>query len=98
MRLSKKEIQVILRVAKEIYGEGVEIYLFGSRINDEKKGGDIDLLVRGSSERKGVLARIRMLARLKYFLGDQKIDIIIIGDHEDSPVAREALMTGIRLV
>ena len=48
MRLSKKEIQVILRVAKEIYGEGVEIYLFGSRINDEKKGGDIDLLVRGS--------------------------------------------------
>mgnify|MGYP003067501702 CR=1 FL=1 len=95
MRLSKKEIQVILRVAKEIYGEGVEIYLFGSRINDEKKGGDIDLLVRGSSERKGVLA-IRMLARLKYFLGDQKIDII--GDHEDSPVAREALMTGIRLV
>ena len=90
MRLSKKEIQVILRVAKEIYGEGVEIYLFGSRINDEKKGGDIDLLVRGSSERKGVLAR------LKYFLGDQKIDII--GDHEDSPVAREALMTGIRLV
>ena len=54
MRLSKKEIQVILRVAKEIYGEGVEIYLFGSRINDEKKGGDIDLLVRGSSERKGL--------------------------------------------
>lgn len=60
MRLSKKEIQVILRVAKEIYGEGVEVYLFGSRINDEK--------------------------------------IDIIGDHEDSPVAREALMTGIRLV
>jgi len=69
MRLSKKEIQVILRVAKEIYGEGVEIYLFGSRINDEKKGGDIDLLVRGSSERKGVLARIRMLAPFKKLFG-----------------------------
>ena len=46
MRLSKKEIQIILRVAKEIYGEGVEVYLFGSRLNDEKKGGDINLLVR----------------------------------------------------
>ena len=51
MRLSKKEIQVILRVAKEIYGEGVEIYLFGSRINDEKKGGDIDLYVVPRSEK-----------------------------------------------
>ena len=38
MRLSKKEIQIILRVAKEIYGEGGEVYLFGSRLNDEKKG------------------------------------------------------------
>lgn len=39
MRLSKKEIQVILRVAKEIYGEGVEIYLFGSRIMMRRKEG-----------------------------------------------------------
>lgn len=53
MRLSKNEIQIILRVAKEIYGEGVEVYLFGSRLNDEKKGGDINLLVRCFSERKG---------------------------------------------
>ena len=53
MRLSKKEIQIILRVAKEKYGEGVEVYLFGSRLNDEKKGGDINLLVRCFSERKG---------------------------------------------
>ena len=53
MRLSKKEIQIILRVAQEIYGEGVEVYLFGSRLNDETKGGDINLLVRCFSERKG---------------------------------------------
>lgn len=96
MRLSKKEIQTILHVAKEIYGNGVEVYLFGSRVNDEKKGGDIDLLIRSSSVPKGILARVRMLARLKYLLGEQKIDII--GDHEDSLVVQEALNTGIRLV
>ena len=50
MRLNKKDIQSIVRVAKEIY---------------EKRGGDIDLLVRTTSEKKGVLARIRMIARLK---------------------------------
>ena len=96
MRLNKKDIQSIGRVAKEIYGEGVEVYLFGSRTDNEKRGGDIDLLVRTTSEKKGVLARIRMIARLKQLLGDQKIDVI--GDHEESLVAKEALITGIRLI
>ena len=88
MRLNKKDIQSIVRVAKEIYGEGVEVYLFGSRTDNEKRGGDIDLLVRTTSEKKGVLARIRMIARLKQLLGDQK----------ESLVAKEALITGIRLI
>ncbi|WP_304246946.1 nucleotidyltransferase domain-containing protein [Parabacteroides gordonii] len=96
MRLNIKDIQSIIRVAKEIYGEGVEVYLFGSRTDDKKRGGDIDLLVRTTSEKKGVLARIRMIARLKQLLGDQKIDVI--GDHEESLVAKEALTTGIRLI
>lgn len=96
MRLQSKEIQTIIQVAKEIYGEGVKIYLFGSRLNDEKRGGDIDLLVRTEGEKRNVLARIRMIARLKQYLGDRKIDII--GDHEDSPVVYEALKNGIQLV
>lgn len=96
MRLQSKEVQIIIQVAKEIYGEGVKVYLFGSRLNDEKRGGDIDLLVRTEGETKNVLARIRMIARLKRLLGDQKIDVI--GDHEDSPVVYEALKKGMQLV
>ena len=96
MRLNKKDIQSIIQVAKEIYGESVEVYLFGSRTDNEKRGGDIDLLIRTTSEKKGVLARIRMVARLKQLLGEQKIDVI--GDHEESLVAKEALTTGIRLI
>ena len=56
----------------------------------------VSIFVRTTSEKKGVLARIRMIARLKQFLGDQKIDVI--GDHEESLVAKEALITGIRLI
>ncbi len=69
MRLQSKEIQTIIQIAKDIYGETVQVYLFGSRLNDEKRGGDIDLLVRSTGEKKGVLARIRMTARLKLHLG-----------------------------
>lgn len=68
MRLQSKEIQTIIRVAQEIYGDGVKVYLFGSRLYDSKRGGDIDLLVRTEGEKKGVLARIRMISRLKQYL------------------------------
>ena len=96
MRLQRQEIQTILQAARSIYGEKVKVYLFGSRLDNAKRGGDIDLLIRTDEEKKGVLARIRMIAQLKYLLGDQKIDII--GDHEDSIVAQEALRKGVLLV
>ena len=96
MPLQRQEIQTILQVARQIYGEKVKVYLFGSRLDDAKRGGDIDLLVRNEGPQKGVLARIRMIAQLKFLLGDQKIDVI--GDHEESHVAQEALQKGILLV
>lgn len=95
MRLQTKELDIIRQVAKEIYGSNVKVYLFGSRTDDSKRGGDIDLLVRTPQQKQGVLSRIRMIARLKELLGDQKIDVI--GDYEQSTVAEEALKQGILL-
>ena len=42
MRLSDKYINTIKKYFFDIFGEG-DIYLFGSRVDDTKKGGDIDL-------------------------------------------------------
>ncbi|MCD6258176.1 MAG: nucleotidyltransferase domain-containing protein [Helicobacteraceae bacterium] len=44
MRLSNKEIAIIKEKISAIFGDAV-IYLFGSRIDDAKKGGDIDLYI-----------------------------------------------------
>jgi len=52
MCLTKKEIETIVRIAREIYGWNVEVYLFGSRAGDIKRGGGIDLLVRNSGIKK----------------------------------------------
>ena len=52
MCLTKKEIETIVRIARESYGWNVEVYLFGSRTDDIKRGGDIDLLVRNSGIKK----------------------------------------------
>ena len=39
-----KEVSLIKDRVKTIFGEAV-IYLFGSRLDDNKKGGDIDLYI-----------------------------------------------------
>ena len=95
MRLSKREIEAILQVAEDIYGADVKVYLFGSRVDDSRRGGDIDLLVRTTSAKKGILDRVRMASRIKSLIGDQKIDII--GDYEDNQVVQEVLKNGILL-
>ena len=96
MRLNAAEIKTIVQTAQEIFGPEVSVYLFGSRIDDTQRGGDIDLLVCTPYGKQSVLDRILMKTRLKMRLGDQKIDIV--GGDEDSPVVRTDLNTGIRLV
>jgi len=44
VRLTSKEIKIIKNKSLEIFGE-CEIYIFGSRIDDNKKGGDIDIYI-----------------------------------------------------
>ncbi len=46
MRLSETERKVIRTAAVEFFGDDAEIWLFGSRVDDSKKGGDIDLLIK----------------------------------------------------
>jgi uncharacterized protein len=45
MRLTTFEITAINQNAKNIFGDAAKVYLFGSRVDDSKKGGDIDLYV-----------------------------------------------------
>lgn len=45
MRLSLESRQVIKEVVSQIFGANSTVRVFGSRINDEARGGDIDLLV-----------------------------------------------------
>ena len=45
MRLSTDQIQAIRQAATDAFGQGTSLWLFGSRVDDAKQGGDIDLLV-----------------------------------------------------
>ncbi len=74
MRLSKQEINVICSVTKNL-DFGAQIFLYGSRLDDHLKGGDIDLLI--VSEKLSFSDKIQILSEIKTQIGEQKIDILI---------------------
>jgi predicted nucleotidyltransferase len=55
------------------------MYLFGSRVDPEKKGGDIDLLmvVTEADLKTMLLDKHHLLLAIKSKIGEQKIDLII---------------------
>lgn len=79
MRLTNYEHQHIKQVFEQVFGQG-EIYLFGSRVDDTKKGGDIDLFVESDDTTDWFAKKIRFLALLKRGIGDQKIDVVLSED------------------
>ena len=72
-----------------------QIYLFGSRVNDQKKGGDIDLLVL--SERLDLSDKLKIKARIFQSLEEQKIDIVIAPPNTPDPFVLMALQDGEKL-
>ena len=45
MRLSANVATVLTRLAKKHFGEEAKVRLFGSRVDDSARGGDIDLQI-----------------------------------------------------
>lgn len=80
-------------------GPDAEIRLFGSRLDDQAVGGDVDLLVRSSRrlERKVWLAA-RLAASAERVLGGRKVDVLIVDpDTHLEPVHLAALRDGVPL-
>lgn len=80
MRLSQYYINTIKSTFISVFKEG-EIFLFGSRVDDTKKGGDIDLYLELKDKTNLFEKKIKFLARLKRKLENQKIDVVF---NEDS--------------
>ena len=45
MRLNPEQTRLILRCVRQQFGECTRVMLFGSRLDDKARGGDVDLLV-----------------------------------------------------
>jgi predicted nucleotidyltransferase len=94
VRLSEAATQVIKDTAASQFGPGVEVWLFGSRVRDSARGGDIDLLVvRKLPLESRARAAAEFAAVLQWRLGDQRIDAVIDDGPRALPVALRARAT-----
>jgi len=72
MRLSKLQNEALQNAINDVAGE---VYLFGSRVDDTKKGGDVDILVFSTEPAYKLAQQIR----IEYFKKcEEKIDVVVM--------------------
>ena len=92
----KNEHVVFLKQSIKKYLLDADLYLIGSRTNDNLKGGDIDILVIGEKALTGQEKRNVKIAFYKEF-GEQKIDIVSFKSGEPSNFKELALIESVKL-
>ncbi len=95
MRLTFFEIEAITTSFKEVFGSE-KIYLFGSRVDDSVKGGDIDLYIVTQNKENLNSKKIDFLVKLKEKIGNQKIDVVISRD-TNRTIEQDAIHNGVEL-
>jgi uncharacterized protein len=100
MRLNNKEIEVIKKVTRDVFGENATISLYGSRTDNNKKGGDIDLFIQCNcqiSREEQYKLKLKFLVQLKKHIGDQKIDVLINGGQLSKSILETVQKEEVRL-
>lgn len=76
MRLSPEAIETIRATVARLAGPDAGVALFGSRLDDDARGGDVDLLIE-TDDGLGLLDRARIKLALEEDLG-LPVDIVAI--------------------
>ncbi len=99
MRLSPTEARLIRETAEAHFGPGTVVRLFGSRADDARRGGDIDLhITAGDSDRVSLENEIRFRVDLEGAIGEQRVDLVLRRPSDtETPTDRIAERNGIPL-
>ncbi len=87
VRLKDKEIELIIKLAREIFGE-CEVYIFGSRLKN-KRGGDIDIFIIPQEKDNLFEKKLRLSSKLEMLL-EKPVDVVVSKD-KNRKIEQEAL-------
>lgn len=99
MRLTPLQIQVIRQGAIDLAGDAARVWLFGSRVHDDLRGGDVDLLLElDDAVLEPALLAARLAAQVSRAMFGRKVDVIVKAPNLlYLPIHSVALAEGVRL-
>jgi len=95
MRISETESNFIVHRILELLPEA-KVYLFGSRVDDQEKGGDVDIIIVGK-RKLTIKEKLKIKRAFWNEFGEQKLDLISTTEKEESPFKNIALDNAILL-
>lgn len=102
MRLTDQELHIVTSSFTQYFGERDQLWLFGSRVDNSKRGGDIDLYIETEETNSNAAyeKKMQFSVDLQLKLGLQKIDVAlnILPLQRENVIYAVAKETGIRLV
>ncbi|BCD61379.1 hypothetical protein NitYY0826_C0219 [Nitratiruptor sp. YY08-26] len=97
VRLSNQEIQIIKEQTKKIFGKNAKVYIFGSRADLSKKGGDIDIFIE-TSYKASLKDELQFLVALEKKGIERKVDLIVKTPYKkEKKIFQTAKETGVML-
>ena len=99
MRIEKSEALAAVGIVRKHLGASAAVWLFGSRVRDDARGGDVDLLLElDEAVAEPAQLSARLAARVSRAMHGRKVDVLIKAPNLLLlPIHSIALAEGIRL-
>lgn len=99
MRLTEAQQKVIRELARRHFGMDAEVRVFGSRADNQARGGDLDLYIETSLKGSALIkAELAFVRKLQAEFGEQRIDTTVHSRGEPvSAFEEHARTTGVQL-
>lgn len=101
VRLKPTELDAIVRAFKRHFSENDHLWIFGSRVDLQARGGDIDLYIETPADAKtAVASKSKFIIDIWKQIGEQKIDVVInlLKDDFKLPIYDIAIKEGVKLL
>jgi len=96
VRLQVNQQELIKQLASELF-ENAKVFIFGSRADMSKKGGDIDIYIQTTKKDALLKAKLAFLREFEKRFGEQKVDLLVDNGGKHKTIYEIAQKEGVLL-